>query len=269
MKKLFFWLAGALVPSVAVAQASQGHLQYEVAQKIDLSQVRIVVNGQQIKPGSPDFPADIPDVRTFGLTLAFNGNYAREERENSAMRVVMTSGGPGEGAGGPGGMGAPQTTRFTAPFQEATYLDFGRGTYATVLTVKEGDQSTSYRAEQSFKKPDGWQESNQTKKIAGYVCHKATAPFKGETYTIWYTTDLPFTYSPVKELMPGKGVVLALEGEKEQYKATKVDSKPVAEADVRPGDGARNVTPEELADKRDRARADFRQKMMEQEPGRN
>lgn len=266
MKKLLFWLAAAALPLAAVAQSSssslQGHLQYEVAQKIDLSQMRIVINGQQVKPGSPDFPTDIPDVRTFGLTLAYAGNYAKEEREGGTATRVMVDGGPGGR-----GAGVPQTTKINAPFQEVTYLNLAAHAYTTVLTVKDGDKSTSYRAEQPFKKPEGWKEAEQTKKIAGYLCHKATAPFKGETYTIWYTTELPLTYSPVKELTPEKGVVLALEAEKEQYKATKVDAKPVAEADVKPAAGAQTVTPEELADKRDRAKAEFRRKMMEEGPG--
>jgi len=258
MKKLVLLIA-ALLPLGARAQSPTGHIQYEVTQKVDHSQARIIINGQVVKPGSPDFPTDLPDVRTFGMTLAFAGNYAREERESGMMRVVMESG-PGGGAAG-----MPQATRVTPPFTEAVYVNLGERSYATTLTVKQENKTTTYRAEQPFKKPEGWKEMSQTKKIAGYTCRKATAPYKGETYTIWYTTDLPFTYSPVKDLMPEKGVVLAVEGQKEQYKASKVDSRPVAEADVRSAADAQQVTPEELKDKREKALADFRQKAFEGE----
>lgn len=273
MKKLFFPLLlvlAASLPAPVLAQSAAaptaGHIQYEVTQKVDLSQVRIMINGQQVKPGSPDFPTDIPDVRTFGMTLAFAGGYAREERESSMMRVVREDG-PGGPGGRSGGGGAPQVTRLNPPFKEATYVNLAERKVASTLTVQKDQQTTTYRADQPYQTPASWKPAGQTKKIAGYSCHKATATHKGQTYTIWYTTDLPFTYSPIKELVPAQGVVLLAESEQEQFRATRVDNKPVAAADVQPDGQAKEVSAAELKDLREKAMADFRMRSMEQGQG--
>ncbi|TLM90994.1 GLPGLI family protein [Hymenobacter jeollabukensis] len=250
------------------AQAA-GRISYEATRRIDPSQLRVVINGQELRPGSPDFPADIPDVRTFAQTLSFAGDYAKETQEGGGMMIRTTVDGPG-GPGGPGGGRAPQTTNLGRPFEETTYLNLKDRTAATVLAVKKDDKTTEYRADAPIAKTEGWQLTEQTRKIAGYTCRKATVPFRKETYTVWVTTELPFTYSPIRELTPDKGVVLAVEGANEQFRASKVDLKAaVAEAEVRPGAQAQKVSPEELKDLRDKARADFRQRAMESFGGRN
>ncbi|MBF9140663.1 GLPGLI family protein [Hymenobacter properus] len=256
-KNLFLTLTlGLLATGAALAQTS-GRISYEATQRVDLSKVHIVINGQQVKPGSPDFPADIPETRSFGLNLSFAGPAGKEEREGGGMTMrTVTMNGDGPAA-------APQMTNFARPFEEATYLDLANRATTTVLTVKKDDASTTYRADAPVPAPTGWNLTGQTKKIAGYTCRKATVPYKKETYTVWYTTDLPFTYSPVRELTPDKGVVLALESEQEQYRAAKVDLKPVPAAEVQPVATAQKVTPAELKDLREKTLADFRQKMME------
>src|SRR6476646_10023153 len=135
---LSFTLA-LLAARVAVAQTS-GRINYEATQRVDLSQVRIIVNGQQIKPGSPDFPADIPESRSFGMTLSFAGTAAKEERENAGM-VLRTV------EGGPGGGGVPQQLNIPRPVQESTYLDLANRSSTTVLTVKKDETATTYRSD--------------------------------------------------------------------------------------------------------------------------
>jgi hypothetical protein len=248
---------GLLAPVKAQTAATSGRIQYEISRRVDPSQMRVMVNGQEVRPGSPDFPADIPDVRTSGMTMSFADGYGKEQREGGGMiRTVV--GGPNM---------APQTTALTPPFEEAVYVNLNDRAYSSVLTVKTGDQTTVYQAVAPFVKPaEGWQETNQTKKIAGYTCRKATVPFRKQTYTVWYTTELPFTYSPVKELMPEKGVVLAIESPNEQFRTAKVDLRPVKAEDVRPTQKGQvqTVTMEQLQDLRQKATADFRQRMMEE-----
>ena len=256
-KTLFLTGALGLLSAAAALAQTSGSIYYEVTKRIDPNAIRVVINGEVVKPGSPNFPTDIPETRTTGMTLAFAGNYAKETRESGAQRTVAT--------GFNGGVGVPQTTVLKAPFEEVTYVDLPGRAVATVLTVSKDNATTAYRSNAPFVAPSGWTLTSQTRKIAGYTCHKATAPYQKETYTIWYTTDLPFTYSPVRELMPDKGVVLQLEGEKEQYQATKVDLKAVADAEVRPLETARTVTPAELKDLREKARADFRQRLMDED----
>ncbi|SFQ02069.1 GLPGLI family protein [Hymenobacter arizonensis] len=250
--------AGLLAAGGALAQTS-GRINYEATQRVDLSQVRIIVNGQAIKPGSPEFPTDIPETRSFGLTLTFAGTAAKEQREGGGMTMRTVS----MNSTGDSPASAPQVTNFARPFEEATYLDLANRTTTTVLTVKKDDNPTTYRSDAPISAPINWTVTSKTKKIAGYTCRKATVPYKKETYTVWFTTDLPFTYSPVRDLTPEKGVVLALESEQEQYRATKLDLKAVPQAEVQPNSTAQKVTAAEMKDAREKALADFRQKMME------
>ena len=266
MKQLLITATVLMSGLVAQAQSTSARINYEAMVKVDLSQMRININGQEIKPGDPNFPADIPDTRSFELKTAFAGNYAKEEQEGGggAMMIRRSFDGPG-GPGGPGEGGPAQTTRIEAPFKEKTFLDLANQKVVSVLTVGKDADAKTYRAETPFKKPVDWQITDQTKKIAGYMCHKATVPYKKDTYTVWYTTELPFTYSPVRDLMPEKGVVLMIESNREAYKVTKVDMKAtVSEQDVTPVANANVVSADALKDLRQKAVADFRARIMEQ-----
>ncbi|GAA4395754.1 hypothetical protein GCM10023187_03070 [Nibrella viscosa] len=259
--KIFSVGIATLAAAPVLAQPASGNINYEVMQKIDMSQMRIVINGQEVKPGSPDAPADIPDVRSFSMKLSFAGNYGKEEREGGNMMIRRFVGGDGPGAGGPS-----QVTNLGRPFDETVYVDMADKKYVTVLSVKKEKDIKTYRAEREYKKTPGWQDTDQTKKIAGFTCRKATVPFRNETYTVWYTTDLPFTYSPVNGLAPEKGVVLQIESNRETFKATKIDQKSVSAKEVQPSEQAQTVSADQLDDIRQKALADFRQRMMAEEP---
>jgi GLPGLI family protein len=240
--------------SCSFAQSlTSGTIFYEGARRIDPSQLKIVINGEEVKPGSADAPPDLPQVANFSQTLIFSDKYAREEREMPRPFIRTLDGGPG----------APeqeQVTKFEPPIAEKRYIDLQSQKIIRVLEVKKDKKS--YQAEESFTRAAGWQDSDKTRKIAGYTCRRATCPWKGETYTIWYTTDLNFTYSPIRELTPPKGVVLMIEGSNESFKAAKVESKTVASSEVQPAPGAEIVSAEQLDDIREKTLADFRQVMM-------
>lgn len=254
IKMLLLGLSTALF-SPAFAQTS-GQITYEVAKKIDPSALRIVINGEVVKPGDANFPADIPDTRTFGQKVLFTDKYAKETIENGGGMMVKTIRG-----GGPG-MGVPKTTQLGRPYEETSFVDLVQQQTLTVLTVGKDKEVKTYHAQTPIKRAEGWQLTDQTKKIAGYVCRKATVPFQKETYTVWFTTDLPITYSPIRELTPERGVVLLIESSREQFRASKVSSSGVAATDVTPGQMGQTATEEQLKDIREKARADFQQKMM-------
>ncbi len=260
MKQLLI-AATLLLTGLTTQAQNSGRISYEAMVKVDLSKMRININGQDMKPGDPGFPAEIPDTRTFEIKTSFNGANAKEEREGAggATMIRRSFDGPGGGDAAPA-----QTTRIEAPFSEKAYLDLAGQKLITVLTVGKDAEAKLYKSETPFKKPAAWQPADQTKKIAGYVCQKAVVPYKNENYTVWYTTELPITYSPVRELMPEKGVVLSVEGSKEAYKAIKVDLKAsVSEQDVLPSASAKAVSPEEMKEVREKAMADFRARMFE------
>ncbi len=259
MKTLLRVVASFLVACLAthpiIAQTASatwsGQITYEGVRKVDLSQMRIVINGEQVKPGDSNFPTDIPDTRMFGQKTLINGTFAKESRDeqNAVVRV--------RGDGGP-----PQTRNLPRPFTEQVYVDLQGQKKVTLLTVGKDADAKTYQAESPIQRASGWQLTNQTKKIAGYTCRKATVPYKKETYTVWVTTEIPVTYSPIHELTPQTGTVLLIEGSKEQFKATKVDITSPDAMSVKPGTQAQTVTSEQLAEIRQKAITDFQQQLQ-------
>lgn len=151
-----------------------------------------------------------------------------------------------------------------------TYIDMTSQTQITVLGIKKDSLTTDYyRSDSPIVRDSTWKEDDKTRKIAGYKCQKATANLKNTPYTIWYTTELPFTYSPVASLTPDKGVVLQIESDQEAYKATKIDPKPIDETTLRPNPKAQLVSKKAMEDIRRKAMASFRQRMMAENPVRN
>ncbi|MGA0556728.1 GLPGLI family protein [Larkinella sp. VNQ87] len=265
----FVWLTMASGP--ARSQPKSGKITYEVMQKVDFSQMRIVINGQEVRPGSAEAPPDLPETRSFTQHFLFSGNYGKEEQDRNGGDGLMIrrdfpggpagSPGPPPGPGGPAGRG---NRNFGGrPFERNVYFDLAADKTVEVLTLKKDSVTTHYQTELPVNRVPGWQESGKTKKIAGYLCRKATVLFRNLTYTVWYTTELPFSYSPIPGLRPEKGVVLQIESDNEAFKATKVDAQAVRESDVMPPQTAQVVTPDELNTIRQKAMADFRQRMMD------
>lgn len=297
MKRTLFstLVLGLLTSADILAQTppTSGRITYEGMRRIDRSQMRMVINGQEIRPGSPgapEAPEGMPDVISFTQKLVFAGTMAKEERDRPQNMMVTRRLGGGPGEGGQRG-DRPREMRMTPPFDQTTYLDLANRQRIDVMTIKKDSVSTTYRTERPLPKAEKWEETGKTKKISGYTCRKATAtarigrqmmgpggpptatPPAGEpeTYTVWYTTELPFTYSPVAALTPERGVVLQIESDNESYKATGVSAEAVAADAVQPPADAKAVSADEMNELRRKAMADFRQKMMTTMPfpGRN
>ncbi len=270
-------LPALLLAATAHAQTpapTSGKITYETMRRFDPSQVRMVINGQEVKPGDPlpngAAPPDMPDVITSSQRLFFAGTSGKEEQDRPGGMMRRMMGGPDGGGGRPDGPGSGrgQTMRMEPPIRSVKYLDLATKKLIEVLEVKKDSLTKEYyRAESALATTaTDWKEADKTRKVAGYTCHKATATRKGQPYTIWYTTELPFTYSPVAELTPAQGVVLQIESDDESYKAQQVESMAVATADVTPPANTQLVPKEQLETIRRKAMADFRQKMMSSMP---
>ncbi|MGI4872124.1 MAG: hypothetical protein ACRYFX_13220 [Janthinobacterium lividum] len=263
----FLWLAlaGTLAAHLATAQPTApaaGRLRYETTQRVDQNKVKITMfdpNGQEIKLDGPGSTVELPTSMSAVRSLVFSGRYAKEEQPQGVqmaggniqmMRDLMPDHNP------------VATRTVAAPVTEAQYFDFAARTVAVVTTI--GGTAYALPPQPLPAPPAGWRDLPQTRKIAGYRCHKATVPFKKETYTLWITTELPFTYSPVRELTPAQGVVLALSSEQEEYLATALTAEPVPEAAVRPAPQAQLVTEAALHELKAKTQADMRQKLLEQ-----
>lgn len=144
--------------------------------------------------------------------------------------------------------------------QGAGYVDLTGKKYLQTFT-KPDDSTKTYFAEEDFATPKDAKLTDKTKKIAGYNCKKATVTLRDETYTVWYTQELPFSYSPVNGLLPeNNGVVLAAESDKRSFTAKKVDFKAVAAADIALPSNAEKVSEQQLQDLRREARQKFRER---------
>lgn len=275
MKHFFaFALAGALATSLlgprAAAQTAPpaaGRLHYEGMRRIDAGKVKITMmteNGQQVKPEDMEQSIQLPHSVSSEKTLVFSGAYAKEERDLKALGGPLLS--KNAQASQPGAP-TPLPRGVIIPFLETKYLNLADRTAASVTTLTSTNTEYLTPAQPVPAPPAGWQDLPPTKRIAGYLCHKVTVPFKQETYTLWVTTELPFAYSPVRELTPLKGVVLALSSDQEEYTATKLTVEAVAEATVRPSPQAQPVTEAALKELRAKAQADQHQRVLEQMAG--
>jgi len=172
-------------------------------------------------------------------------------------------GGGRQGGGGQGGDGndRPRGPRFgggRGAFGNA-YVDLTGKKYLQVFSKPE-DTTKIYYAEEAYAAAKDAKLADKTKKIAGYTCKKATVTVRNEEYTVWYTQDLPFSYSPVNGLLPeGNGVVLSAESNRRSFTATKVDFKPVT-ANITIPANAEKVSEDQLRDMRREAMQKFRER---------
>ena len=264
-----------LAQAQSATTAPSGKITYEGLRRMDLSRIRMSVNGQEIRPGSGDAPEGMPDVISFTQKLIFAGSYAKEERDRPQNPMRQNRAGnastPPEGTSAGGPAAGRFDMRMTRMNEQETYLDMTNRQRISIMTVRRDSTTQRYRTERPFPKAEGWETSDKTKKIAGYVCQKATVTRRNAPYTIWYTTDLPFTYSPIADLTPDKGVVLQIESDDESFKASAVSLEPVDAASLQPPTDVKIISQEELEQIRRKQMADFRQRMMQNGgfPGRN
>ncbi len=274
---------GLFLTQAALAQTtapSSGTITYETMRRTDLSNVRINVNGQEVRPGGT-----LPNGRTFDVpetmegteSFRFGGQWAkREPIDRRNMMQMRMMGGPGGGGpgGGQGGGGGDQVAAPSAeqrqrmdrmrnmrfPMEETNHTDLASGKTYTITAINvDSTRKDYYISEQPATRPADWEVTSKTKKIMGYTCQRATCTVKDQPCTIWFTTELPFTFSPAPNFTPDKGVVLLIESDDLLYRATKISAGAVEEASLKPSTTAKSVTKEELGEIRRKAMATFRQ----------
>ncbi|MRG46555.1 GLPGLI family protein [Chitinophaga sp. SYP-B3965] len=277
----------AMLLLTANAQAQQknsGVIEYEVTSRMDLSNARIVMMGPggQVTQGSGADMPDLPDLITNKQTLTFSSTKGKLEIEGGggpqimSMRGAVPAGGATMrmdvagsssgnasfsgapfGAGGPGGALRP-------PLSNATYIDLANKKYLTVTTEKKDSvTSNSWYAEEDYKQSAEIKNSEKTKTIAGFKCHKATVKLGEENFVFWYTTEIPLLFSPVNGVLPAEGVVLSIESSKRSYVAKKIEFKPIEDTEVSLPANAQKITEEELKAKRRQILEKFHNERLE------
>ncbi|GAB3545944.1 hypothetical protein [Spirosoma fluminis] len=241
------FVAALLATHPIIAQTAaatwSGQITYEGVHKIDPASLKFLdSNGELMKPGDPNFPTDIPDARMSEQKVLINGTNAKVMREGEVV--------------GPGSQS--QVGRLIV---EQTFVDLKTLKKVTILTIGKDPDAKTYQAESQIQRVQGWQLTDQTRKITGYTCRKALVPYQKKTFAVWFTTELPITYSPIEALTPDTGTVLLIEGSNVQFKATKVAKTALNPSLVaNPRVQAQSVTPEQLVDLRQKAVADLMQK---------
>lgn len=255
VKTAFMLLLGA---ASVQAQDVAGVITYENNSRLGAGgngnqvMIRTNINGNE--------SVETLDVITFNQTFTFNGIFGKLASERGGFAgmpagMPLPSGGPQvivaqrAGSARPSvngaGQGLPQL-----PFTNATYIDLSKQQFLQVLETTGGKKEAWFTAE-PFKTATDFKPTEKTKKIAGYSCKKATAKLKDELFTIWYTTEIPLTFSPINGLVPpGGGFVLQAESSNRSFEAKKVEMKPVQPAEVMPPATAEKVESKDLNEKR-------------------
>lgn len=201
-------------------------------------------------------------VITFNQHFYFTGGKGKLETDRPDFGGRGFGGGRPDGAPGGDGNGGGRGGRFGGRMRGnfgGGYVDLSGRKYLQVFS-KPDDSTKTYYAEEAYAPAKDAKLGDKTKKIAGYNCKKATVTVRNEEYTVWYTQDLPFSYSPVNGLLPdGNGVVLSAESSRRSFTATKVDFKPVTTNVSLPAN-AEKVTEDQLRDMRREAMQKFRER---------
>jgi GLPGLI family protein len=67
----------------------------------------------------------------------------------------------------------------------------------STLYINKNFNRNSYLIKEALEKIN-WKIEEETQKILGYTCQKATGVCKGRMYTAWFTTDIPASFGPWK-----------------------------------------------------------------------
>jgi hypothetical protein len=283
VKTSLFSLSLLAVAGSLQAQDPSGVIKYEITTRLGGGEgggegrvmvIRSSGGGETVSEGS--------DVMTFNQTFTFNGIFGKLESERGGFGsmpmnfsmpagaaggrqdVVISSASPAgayPGSARPSGNGAGQGIP-QLPFRNATYIDLSKKQFLQVLETTDAKKEAWFTAE-AFKSPAEFKESDKTKKIAGYNCKKATVKLNEEAFTIWYTTEIPLTFSPINGIVPPNGgFVLSAESSRRSIEAKKVDLKPVEPGDVMPPATAEKVDQKEMNDKRRQLMEKFRNEQM-------
>jgi GLPGLI family protein len=257
MKKVTALLFLGFVAMQMFAQTTSGAIKYAIVEKIDPSRMKISTitrgGGGEGDAPLPPMPTTIDDERV----LTFGGGFAKLSNRKPRMMSMNFS---GNGDGGMTKTEKKEEIKMKMPFESRTFYNMNKTSKIQMLILKDEEKGTEegFFSETPATIVENVEYSDKTKDIAGFKCKKAIIKNKDEKVTVWYTTDIPYTFSPIEKYTLKEGFVLEIVSDDASYKALSFDSAPVkSEELIMPG-GAKKVTQEELDTKRKEAMAKFR-----------
>ena len=230
---------------VFAQQKTSGVIYY--TQVIDTRAMRAGVGeaAQQQAPRANGF--NIPDKITTKMEIIYNANGAKLQKSEIEEDISQTG-------NAEGGM---RMMRFGGNADREVFFNF---------TDKKVTESFELSGEQLLLEKKLGSNSgdavktDETRKIAGFDCKKIIIKDKsGAETTVWYTTDLPFTASPVPALWT-EGVVLGVENQRMKFYASSIEYIKIKDSELALPKNAKLISEEEYAVKQ----AAFRKTMQEQ-----
>jgi GLPGLI family protein len=256
MKKTTLFLFLVFVGVQTFAQTTSGAIKYAITEKIDPSRMKIVTvtSGGE---GSGETPPPMPTTMDDERTLTFGGGFAKlSNRKPRMMSMNITS----DGSGNISKSEKKEEIKMKMPFESRTFYNMNKTSKIQMLIIRDDEKGTEEAFFTEFPAIiiENVEYSDKTKDIAGFKCKKAIIKNKDEKVTIWYTTDIPYTFSPIEKYTLKEGFVLEIVSDDASYKALSFDGAPVkSEELIMPG-GAKKVTKEEFDAKRKEAMAKFK-----------
>ena len=244
---LFF---SALYLCALKAQTTSGSIVYSHSEKIDPSKMKVITIN---RGGGDDVAHPLPTTVDDERTLIFGGGFGKFKgnRGSGLVKISMDGAGRKENR---------EEMKIKMPFDSRTFFNMNKGTKIQLLTIRDEEKGTeeAFFTETPSISPENMEYSEKTKEIAGFKCKKATIKEKDGKVTLWYTLDIPYTFSPVEKYTPKEGFVLELEADDVYYKAEKFENTPVKAEDLILPGGAQKVTKEVYDAKRKEAMEKFR-----------
>lgn len=112
-----------------------------------------------------------------------------------------------------------------------TYLNFEKKEF--LRTFKRRNNDTTFLIPSPFRTAEDFQLTGNKKKILGYECQEATATLRNQKVTLWFTKEIPLTFSPVNGLIPPSGgVVLAVQSKRMSASATSLKTNKIDETQL-------------------------------------
>ena len=255
MKKTTLFSLLFLVATTFFAQTTSGSIKFAITEKIDPSRMKIVTISSG--GGEGDAPPPMPTTMDDERSMTFGGGFAKfENRKPRMMSMSMNS----DGGGAVSKTEKKEEIKMKMPFEARTFFNMNNKSKIQMLIIRDETQGKeeAFFTETPFITPENIEYTDKTKEIAGFKCKKAIIKNKDEKVTLWYTLDIPYTFSPIEKYTPKEGFVLEIESDDASYKAIKYDNSPVKAEDLIMPGGAKKVTKEEFDAKRKEAMAKFR-----------
>ena len=216
-------------------------LKYDMIRQINSEQSR-AFRANSDNDGDSGGPTTVNDERT----IYFKDTLATYDRQGGRMKMFRQR------------ANSDGTNQFKMPFEDKTFYDMKNRLEINYISFIKEEGNEYYHTIEKAELKGEWKDFDKTKKILGFNCKKASIKTLKDTYTIWYTTEAGFDFSPMLNLMPPSGLVLKLEGSDISFDATSFEKKMDSSVDFKKPNEGKLVTKEELMQKRRDAFEKFR-----------